>query len=431
LTVAQIIAAAGVSRPTFYEHFTDREDGMLVALEPLRERLYAQTRAVICEHEPAAAAASLTGALTRFAASDSATAQMLFCEPLSAGRRALEAHDQMVATLADLIEDAHARLPATVAVTELAPRVLVGTVVRILAQRLSGGETPPPALARELASWLTSYERPIGEHRRRTPSGESRTVRRSPSGAMTLYAPLHPAARPGRIVRGRHAERQRLRILAATAVLVSRAGYENATVVQIAGEAGLDTHAFYALFADKHDAFAACGEMLFRQLIAVSAGDFAAGARWPERVRHAIAAFLAALQADPALTRAVLVDGRVAGVRATRRVHAGACALTIYLQEGFRDDECVSKPSELALEAIAAAGLEACYEQLRRDPPGGLPALLDEVAFVALAPFLGASRTDDLLCGRATETPCAAFTTAAQADASLAVDTHPARKLGS
>jgi AcrR family transcriptional regulator len=398
VSVAQIIARAGVSRPTFYEHFADREDCMLAALVPLRRRLYSHARSVVREHDGAPAAAALAGALTRFAASDPATARMLFSEPLTAGRRALDAHDQMVATLARMLEDADQRLAGTAVITGLPARLLVGADIRLLAQRLSGGQPLPGTLGRELETWLACYARPVSEHRRRLPWPDlARASPLAPSMTMTLSAPLHPRARSGRAPRGRLVEQQRLRILSATAAVVTRVGYTPATVVQISREARLDTHVFYRLFADKQDAFAACGEMLFRQIMAVSAADFAAGESWTERVLRAAAACLGALESSPTLARAVLVDGRSGGAQATRSLHAGARALTIYLQEGFRDQASTSVPSELALEAIAAAILEACYEQLRRDPSGGLSGLLEQVAFVVLAPFLGAAETDDLL----------------------------------
>jgi AcrR family transcriptional regulator len=73
---------------------------------------------------------------------------------------------------------------------------------------------------------------------------------------------------------------------------------------------------FYEHFADREACFLACythGAELVLRAVAEAAGR---GGPWPRRVRAATRAYLAALQAHPALTRTLLVEVHGAGPRA-------------------------------------------------------------------------------------------------------------------
>ncbi len=392
VTVAQIIGLAGVSRPTFYEQFPDREGCLLMALAPARRRLLGAVSAAVGSVPPGRGAQAALGALAQFAAARPVTARLAMSEPLSAGRRCLETHDEMIAELAQLIEGSNQAVPRNVLSPDLPSRALIGCSIRMLAQRLGAREQVTADFVIELDSWLASYRRPLAEHRRRMRALGSPVERSTacPSPPLLRPPPDLPADEGGRS-RRRATEQQRLRIVFATAEVVSRQGFQPASVAGISRQAKLDTHAFYRLFADKGAAFQACGEMLFRHLMAESALAYARAEVWPERVTEAIAAGLNYLQAHSTLARVALVDSQTAGLDAARRVHEGARAFAIFLEEGSRYEEGIRRPSGLGLEAISTMALELCYEcLLSRD--GDLHTLAPQIAFVALAPFLGVER---------------------------------------
>ena len=394
VTVAQIIGLAGVSRSTFYEYFPGREACMLAALAPQRRGLMDAVSAALGGAPPGRGAQAALGALAQFAATEPVMARMVMSEGLMAGRRCLDTHDQLIAELAQLIERSNQAAPRNVLSPDLPSGALIGCSIRMLGQRLSSGEQLTADFTVELDSWLAGYQRPLAEHRRDTPTLCPATERATACPPPLLQPPTDRPADEGGRLRRLTPEEQRLRIMLATAEVVNRQGFQMARVTDISRQANLDPHAFYRLFADKAAAFRACGEMLFRHLMAESALAYARARTWPERVIEAIAAGLNYLHEYSTLAHAALVDGQTAGLDAARRVHERAHAFTIFLEEGARYEEAIRRPSSLGLEAISTMALELCYGCLR-SPDGELGGLAPQLAFVALAPFLGVERASD------------------------------------
>src|ERR1017187_1086299 len=64
--VSEVIAAAGVSRPTFYDYFTDRDDCFVAAVADAQGRLLADVCAAVEDGPPERAAAGTVEALVAF-----------------------------------------------------------------------------------------------------------------------------------------------------------------------------------------------------------------------------------------------------------------------------------------------------------------------------------------------------------------------------
>src|SRR5438309_3367869 len=92
-TVSAVIAEAGVSRPTFYEYFADRDDCFLMAQRHAQGRLLAEVRELVQALPPERAMQASIRALIRFAGSAPAMARFLMTQPLAAGTEALDARD--------------------------------------------------------------------------------------------------------------------------------------------------------------------------------------------------------------------------------------------------------------------------------------------------------------------------------------------------
>jgi len=394
VTVARIVALAGVSRPTFYEYFTDREDCLLAALAPVRERLRQVLRAAARGEAPERCAANVVAALTDFARCHPGMARLAMSEPLTAGRRALDARDEMIAELALIIEKAYGEAPAGTLAPDLPSRVLLGAVSRMLASRLSCGDPVTAEFCGELTEWLASYELPLGEHRWRALRPHPPPPRSPFLPASPLRSPADPVPGAPRIPVVQAAEQQRLRIMFATAEVASRQGYDAATVAEIARQAGLETSAFYRLFAEKAEALRACDELLFGHLMALSAGAFVTGDSWPERVWEAARAFVQTLQDNSTLANLALVESHAAGARTARRLREIANAFTIFLEEGFRYEATRERPPEVCLEALATSVFELAYQLLRRGENVQMSGLLGHIVFIVLAPFLAADQAN-------------------------------------
>ncbi len=392
VTVARIIALAGVSRPTFYEYFTDKEECFVAALAPIRSSLLAGIRRILASDRPERATLRAADALLAFAGSQPTMARLLLSDSLTGGRRMLESRDQLVADAAAIVEETQRRLPAGAVVPDLPPSLVCGVTCRLLASRLRG-EAQLSDLVVELPGWLAAYELAIAEHRWQALAGLPPP---DPSpflsvGPLRAPPPLTGGARrsPERAL----AENHWLRIVFATAEVVRREGYAQATVAQITQAAGVDARVFYEMFASKQRAFAATGELAFRHAMARTAGAFV-GEQWPRRVWEAARALTQCAEQNPTLAYVLLVDGGACWPASTPRVEEFVRAFTIFLQEGNRHAAgAESRPawSELALEMIATAVFELGYQRARGD--GGAPPshLLAHVVFICLAPFLGSA----------------------------------------
>jgi AcrR family transcriptional regulator len=403
LTVAQVIERAGVSRPTFYEYFSDKEDCFLAVLAPLRRGLLADVRLALAGAAPECAAATVTERLLAFASADPAAARVLLAEPMTGGRRCLDARDRLVRELSRLIDGSLADARSTTTLPGIEPELLVGVLARLLASRLQSPAPLARGLQGELLEWLSVY-RMSGGGRRWSDLAAPRHVGRSP---YLTEGPLRPPPRllPGRprIPEDAVAENQRQRIMFAAAELVHRNGFDQVTVSDIAALAGVDGRVFYRHFPSKSHALQAMHETLFRHLMAVTAGAFVAGESWPERVWEAARACTQCLEQNDSATYAAFVEGDASD--SARGARAFMQAFTIFLQEGYRAQLPGShlaprSPAPVELEAIVTAVFELSYRHARDPSERHLAGLVDQIVFLAVAPFLGASQAHEFLTKR-------------------------------
>lgn len=400
-TVALIAARAGMSRSSFYEHFEDKQACFLAALAEIETQLLATASQAVAAGPPAQAAVAVVGALVEFARSAPAPARVFMGESMAAGAAALDAREQATGRLAELIESAYRELPESAVTPDLPGEILAGCVFRLLASRLRRAESPR-GLEVELAAWVASYERPLGEHRWRLVTERPPP----PRSAFLRDVPLRrPAALPASRARrsgGAAADNQRLRIVFATAELVSEVGFLQVSVAEICRRAGVGSRAFYSLFTDTRDVFMAVHELAFQRAMAATAGAFFSVADWPARLWEAARAFTQLVDQEAALSRPSLVESHAAGAAAAERMEELILGFTIFLEEGYEHrgdgERDRGAPSKLALESIAASSFEMLAREARR-APGCSAGLLGALCFLALAPFVGSQRSGELVEG--------------------------------
>ena len=111
-TVADVVERAGVSRKTFYAHFTDKLDCFLAAQEVGRDAMMAATNAALEQsHEDAVdQLRAVIRAYLTFVASEPAFARAYFIEVVAAGPVAQERRMECRQRLVDLLEVWHASL---------------------------------------------------------------------------------------------------------------------------------------------------------------------------------------------------------------------------------------------------------------------------------------------------------------------------------
>jgi AcrR family transcriptional regulator len=391
--VAAVIEEAGVSRPTFYQHFSDREQCFLAAVEEVHAALMRKLDAALARNPPERADATALEALVAFAGSEPARARFLMSESLAGGAATLDARDRSVNEVARALDQRREALAPGANAADLPSEIVIGASYRMLGSRLRRGERALSGLARQMLAFVAHFERPIERHRWQVAACDG--VAAAPARRSSTLRPPPPLP-PGRPKIGEDAvaENHRLRIMFATAEVVSTQGFTATTIAEITKRAGVDGRVFYRVFADKQEAFSAIHELGFQQLMAVTAGAFFAAELWPERMWSALCTLTDWLEGNPAIAHVGFVESYAVGPGAVQRVEDSLIAFTIFLQEGYQHQPIERPPSREALEAIVTCVFEIIYRDLRSGEEPRISATLPALIYISLAPFLGVEETD-------------------------------------
>ena len=152
MTVEAIIARAGVSRRTFYEHFKNKEDAFLSAYDAVvHQQARHIRRAYVNQTTARERLRAGVRAYLHLTASEPESARMCTVEVLAAGPRALTRHNQAMAMFAEIIEDnIHEFLPGCRR-GELAAETIVGGIYHVVFSRILTGRIDElPGLADDL-----------------------------------------------------------------------------------------------------------------------------------------------------------------------------------------------------------------------------------------------------------------------------------------
>jgi AcrR family transcriptional regulator len=140
VTVAHIVERAGVSRRTFYELFSDREDCFLAGLEEGLERIAG--RVLPAYEQPAKWRERIRASLVEllsFLDDDPVTGRLIVVETLGAGREAVARRGNVLAQVIDAVHAGRLEAKAGSAPTRMTAEGVVGGVLAVLHGRLLRG----------------------------------------------------------------------------------------------------------------------------------------------------------------------------------------------------------------------------------------------------------------------------------------------------
>lgn len=361
--VADLLELSGVSRSAFYEHFKDKLECLLAALEAF----LGPTIATITEGDGQPygekKAWETLQAFLHLVVEQPATSRMCFVEIYAAGPRAVEEIDRMAGTFEDFLARALDRMPGREKMPPEVVSAVIGGLRKIIHSRLYRGEEDELIeLIPQMGSWVLAYmppPAPLRRPRSRPPAGASR-----PDG----YDPAE-------------------RILRALASVVAEKGYPSMTVNDIASRASISLSTFYAHFADKEEAMLAAVDSGSAQMLATTLPAFRRAPDWPNAVRGAFESMFAFAAAEPEYTTLGAIDAYAAGRRVLKqrdRVMEGMEALLVPGYERKPD------ASPIAAEAIGGAIYSMIYDQVKRGGAESMQEIAPLATYVALAPFVGA-----------------------------------------
>jgi AcrR family transcriptional regulator len=197
-----------------------------------------------------------------------------------------------------------------------------------------------------------------------------------------------PAGRHG-LPRSFVVSNQRERILSAVAYVSSAASYGEMSVEDIIVTAGVSRRTFYEHFSNKEDVFLAAYDAVASRLVervvaaVEAAGDFA------ERCAAGLGAFLEFVASEPAFGRMCIVEVLAAGPEAIKRRNDTMRAFAALIERNARAHLGDKAPAALTAETVVGGIYEVVYTRVLRGDTRALPALLPDLTYSALLPYLG------------------------------------------
>lgn len=186
----------------------------------------------------------------------------------------------------------------------------------------------------------------------------------------------------------------RQRILDALVRTVALRGYDRTTIERVLRAAEVPAPVFDEHFEDKQDCLLAALDELIGRIEWAVLARIDGRAPWSERVRTGLQTLLVALACNPDDARLALVECLSAGEPAIARLRAAAVSFVPLLEEGRSSPEAGAtdhlppQTSEAVIGGIAAI----LHRRVLEDNTAELPALLPDLLYFTLMPYLGHRR---------------------------------------
>lgn len=380
-TARELVALAGVSTKSLYQHFGSMDGCFLATYDVTVQRGAAR---IASAYRAAAAAGEGAWSEGLCAAFDAFVVELLerpkasrlaLVEVLAVGALAIERVERTEAIFVEMIAASLARAPGRPPLPPLIVRGLVGGIWFVSRRRLLEGR--PAAVSgcgRELLAWMLAYPDPmLGE----LGLGAARDAwGRGPSALERL--PADP----------------RSRMLRAAVQTAARAGFGALSEGAIIAGADVSPAEFAAEFGSSGECFLAALRTLAAQAVARALRESRPAAGWAAAVCRTVRSLLHQFAADPTLARVTFVESREAGPAGSEQCAALVEAFAAML---VRHAGAAQRPSPLVAEAIVGAAWSIVRRCVVAGRAEQLPALAPYVAYLALAPAIGAGAAGEVI----------------------------------
>lgn len=396
-SVARVVARAGVSRATFYEHFSDKEECFLAAYREVAQRIVESLERLEGGRGATVGPREILRQLLDNADLEPAAARIFLIESFAAGPTVRAEHEKVLDAMERSLDTFLDALPGR-GMLEIPPRSLLGGIGSVVAIRIFRGEAGRlTGLLDDLEAWLRSYAVSSGRRLRCEDWAEL---------GSELGPPPEPEPSPldDHLPRGRGSlspavvvAEQRQRVIAAVARTAREKGYSAMTVADIVTTAGIAREAFYSQFRSKEDAFLSAQAYALETSVSRSAGSFFGEEAWPDRIWNGLRALLRYFASVPDLAMLDVRESYAAGAAAIRRSFETRMAFTLFLEDGYRQRPQAEGLPRLCSEAIAGAILEPMRHGTVEGRVALTEQLVPQATYVALAPFIGPERALELV----------------------------------
>jgi AcrR family transcriptional regulator len=381
-TLGELVALAGVSRTTFYEHFANKQECFLATFDAIVTELELRVgEAYRSGGDFRERLLAGLGAFMEIAVREPAAASLAAVESLTLGVAGVEHRQRAAEAFEVLVAQSFDHSPSERGVSSTTVRAVVAGIRGVTYRRLrSGRREELPATAPELVDWALAFQLPESEVTRRAVAAAAlpRPAEEEAEGpAIGWEEP--PDSR-----RSRAGLTQRERIARAAARVVVERGYEALSIPAISAAAGTSNQTFYEHFSSKRDAFLAAFEMLSGEALRLSAAAYARQEAAPEAIGAGLRAMLEYIAANELFARLAFFELPTAGPPALDRADATLDLFTAYLRGS---PELGPPLPESIMEAIPSGIWEMIQHEITQGRLRTLPEIAPEVTRIVAASF--------------------------------------------
>jgi AcrR family transcriptional regulator len=385
-SVKQVIGLAGVSRRSFYEQFANKQECFLATFDLIVRRDVKQLRrAYLATEGTLEERARATFQSFAQATMEERNASVLVAlEAQRAGPAGVMRLRKATSTCEQMLARSFAESPGAHPLPMSVVRGITGGLHGIASAFLRGGDDVQGLdLGEEMLRWTLLFQTPAAE--RMGEQLRARLSMRMREISATYGQRLSGAEAPSRD--------DRTRLLQGMLRLVTYEEYRNLSAPQIADEANVPIDRFCELFSSKDDCFLQALDMIADELLAIVADPGLVSDAWPQAVRRVLARLMDYLASHPLHARTLAQEAFFAGNEAFERNEELARSVATLLTEG------APAPAQGGVTVDAVSG--AIWHTIRCQVAGGriqlLAALPDDLAYVVLAPFIGADAAAAIL----------------------------------
>lgn len=399
-TISDLVARAGISRRTFYEHFENKEDCLLASYDAVVEDevrrllgVYASTDGWLEQLE------AVIRALFESIARRPDAARLICVEMGASGAVGVQRWADGAARFERFISRGFQQAPGPGTIPDPVARAIVGALRKIIYSRVRAERTSKSLKSElmrvvpELMTWISAYypsppnlpQRPPPRKPRRIEGGRApgSFYPPAPWGVRGLPRGEHNLPRPFVVFN------QRERIFDAIARLTASGGYQALSLEDIASAAAVSLQTFYSHFENKEEAFLATYEVGHSKAKAAINRALAHETDWIAGVRAGALALLEFLASEPALARLACVDILIAYPHVAGRVDEANASYAQLLDLDIGEGAPSRSSTPVASEAIVGGVFELLHDYILRGQTRRLPELADHVGYIVLTPFIG------------------------------------------
>jgi AcrR family transcriptional regulator/predicted nucleic acid-binding protein len=366
-TVAHVIALAGVSRRAFYAHFANTEACFLGTHDVVVAR--AKKRAMdgwMMERGWANRVRRSYEMFSEDAIRNAKSTRLVLVDGLGLGSVSRERMMRSSVAFERVLADGFRAAPDGVQLPPLGPKAIVGGGRYVMFDRLiTGRHAEMSALGGELLDWTSAYRSPAAR-----------------IGATRTPPPLTPARR----ARFLESDDERVRILGALTHLALDEDYRELTDPQIAELAEVSTGSFHEQFAGKAECMLTVVDAFVDETLETIIAGTADASSWPHAVYLGVKIGIEHLISHPGLTRIAFIDVFEVSSAVAESIGRTVGKLSDLLAKTAPEPRYAPA---IVNDAVAGAMWAVVSSYAARQRVRYLPALVDHLAFIALAPYIG------------------------------------------